>query len=316
VQRLSTRDLPPRDRLPFVHDFVSRNVIGLQFTPKTSGPPEMDLATLPLAPDISVSQGFYTPLTGARTRELLQDGKHNYFVTVHTDDYEFSVEGRPRVKVAAGDLTIVSMGVLMEFHLPETRVDVLHLAHDKLAPLVPGIDLEPYYVVPAGAHGAELLVGYADLLRAIEPGTPKAAELAAKHLCELTALVLDGRADRERSGSSIRAARLELVKKDILQRLQQPGLSVDDVARRQGVSVRYIHKLFEAEGVSFSEYVRDCRVELAYRMLQTSPGERRISTVALDCGFGDISNFNRAFRQRYGITPSELLAQSLKRRES
>jgi AraC-like DNA-binding protein len=317
VQRLSTRDLPPRDRLPFVHDFVSRNVIGLQFTPKTSGPPEMDLATLPLAADISVSQAFYTPLTGARTRELLQDGKHNYFVTVHTDEYEFSVEGRPPVKVAAGDLTIVSMGVLLEFHLPSTRVDVLHLAHEKLAPLVPGIDMEPYRVFPASGPGAALLVGYADLLRSVEPGTPNSAELAAKHLCELTALVLEGRADRERSGPSIRAVRLELVKTDILQRLPQPGLSVEDVARRQGVSVRYIHKLFETEGVSFSEYVRERRIELAYRMLQNPHGgERRISMVAFDCGFGDISNFNRTFRRRYGITPSELLAQSLKRRES
>lgn len=316
MQRLSTRDLPPRDRLAFVHDFVSRNVIGLQFTPKTPGPPEMDLATLPLAADVSVSQGFYTPLTGARTRELLHDGKHNYFVTVHTDDYEFSVEGRPPVKVGAGDLTVVSMGVLLEFHLPSTRVDVLHLAYHRLAPLVPGIDMEPYYVFPASAPGAGLLTGYADLLRSVEPATPNSAELAAKHLCELTALVLDGRADRERSGPSIRAVRLELVKTDILQRLHQPGLGVEDVARRQGVSVRYIHKLFETEGVSFSEYVRERRVELAYRMLQNPPGDRRISTVAFDCGFGDISNFNRAFRRRYAITPSELLAQSLKRRES
>jgi AraC-like DNA-binding protein len=314
VQRLSTRDIPPSERLSFVHDFVSRNVIGLQFTPNK--PPEMDLATLPLAADISVSQAYYTSVTGARTRDLLQDGKHNYFVTVHTDDYEFSVEGRPRVKVAAGDLTIVSMGMLLEFYLPDTRVDVLHLAHDKLAQLVPGIDIEPYYVLPAGAQGAGLLTGYADLLRSAEPQTPKAAGLAAGHLCELTSLVLDGRVDRERSGPSIRAVRLELVKKDILQRLNQPDLGVEDVARRQGVSIRYIHKLFEADGVSFSEYVRDCRVELAYRMLWSTPGETRISAVALDCGFGDISNFNRAFRRRYGLTPSDLRAQSLKRRES
>jgi AraC-like DNA-binding protein len=276
----------------------------------------MDLATLPLAPDVSVSQASYSSITGARTRGLLQDGKHNYFVTVHTDDYEFSVEGRPPVKVAAGDLTIVSMGVLLEFHLPDTRVDVLHLAHEKLAPLVPGIDLEPYHLFPADAPGADLLVGYANLLRSVQPGTPKAAELAAKHLCELTALVLDGRSDRERSGPSIRAARLELVKKDILKRLNEPGLGGEDVARRQGISTRYLHKLFETEGESFSEYVRDRRVELAYRMLQSPSGERRISAIAFDCGFGDISNFNRAFRRRYGVTPSELQAQSLKRRGS
>jgi AraC-like DNA-binding protein len=314
VQRLSTRNIPPRDRLPFVHDFVSRNVIGLQFTPKTA--PEMDLASLSLAPDVSVSRGFYTPLTGARTRALLQDGKTDYLLTVHTDDYEFSVEGRPPVKIAAGDLTLVSMGVLLEFHLPQTRVDVLHLAHQRLAPLVPGIDMKPYHVFSAGARGAELLTGYADLLRAVEPRTPDATELAAKHLCELTALVLDGRLDRERSGPSIRAARLDLVKSDIMQRLQQSDLSVEEIARRQGVSVRYIHKLFEAEGVSLSEYVRDRRIELSYRMLQDMSGDRRISSVAFDCGFGDISNFNRAFRRRYGIAPSELVAQTLKRRDS
>jgi AraC-like DNA-binding protein len=121
--------------------------------------------------------------------------------------------------------------------------------------------------------------------------------------------------DRERSGPSIRTARLELVKKDILQRLKEPGLGVEDVARRQGISVRYLHKLFETERESFSEYVRERRIELAYRMLQNSSGERRISAIAFDCGFGDISNFNRAFRRRYGITPSELLAQSLKSRK-
>lgn len=123
-------------------------------------------------------------------------------------------------------------------------------------------------------------------------------------------------ADRERSGPSIRAARLELVKKDILQRLKEPGLCVEDVARRQGISIRYLHKLFETERESFSKYVRERRIELAYRMIQNASGERRISAVAFDCGFGDISNFNRTFRRRYGITPSELLAQSLKRGKS
>ena len=317
MQRLSTRDIPPSERLSFVHDFVSRNVIGLEFTPQTPADPEMDLATLPLAADISVSQALYTPIRGARTRGLLQDGKHNYFVTVHTDDYEFSVEGRPRVKAAAGDLTVVSMGVPLEFYLPNTRVDVLHIAYDRIAPLVPGIDMEPYYQIPAAGLGADLLLGYADILRAFEPADPRATELAAKHLCELVALVLDGKTAVERGRSSIRAARLELVKKHIQERLHEPELCVEDVARGQAVSARYIHKLFEMEGVSFSEYVRDSRLDLAYRALIAPPSGRRmnISTIAYDCGFGDISNFNRSFRRRYGMTPSELMASALRRRD-
>jgi AraC-like DNA-binding protein len=36
----------------------------------------------------------------------------------------------------------------------------------------------------------------------------------------------------------------------------------------------------------------------------------KISAVAYDSGFGDISHFNRAFRQRYGEAPSQIRAQS------
>ena len=33
-------------------------------------------------------------------------------------------------------------------------------------------------------------------------------------------------------------------------------------------------------------------------------GERRISDIAFDCGFNDLSYFNRSFRRRFGLTPS------------
>ena len=34
----------------------------------------------------------------------------------------------------------------------------------------------------------------------------------------------------------------------------------------------------------------------------------KISSVAFDCGFGDVSYFNRAFRRRYGMAPSDVRA--------
>jgi AraC-like DNA-binding protein len=40
---------------------------------------------------------------------------------------------------------------------------------------------------------------------------------------------------------------------------------------------------------------------------------RAIGDIALDCGFGDISYFNRAFRRRYGASPSEIRNQSVLR---
>jgi AraC-like DNA-binding protein len=36
----------------------------------------------------------------------------------------------------------------------------------------------------------------------------------------------------------------------------------------------------------------------------------KILDIALDCGFGDVSNFNRAFRTEFGVSPRAYRAQS------
>ena len=54
-------------------------------------------------------------------------------------------------------------------------------------------------------------------------------------------------------------------------------------------------------------YTRAKRLARTYRMLQdprfTHMG---ISTIAYECGFGDITAFNRAFRRHYGASPSDV----------
>jgi len=44
--------------------------------------------------------------------------------------------------------------------------------------------------------------------------------------------------------------------------------------------------------------MRLCRVAVR---LRTEPA--RILDIALDCGFGDVSNFNRVFRAEFGMSP-------------
>ena len=83
------------------------------------------------------------------------------------------------------------------------------------------------------------------------------------------------------------------------------------LAARQHCTARFVQRLFELEGTTFTEYVLAERLALAQRML-TDPrraGEK-ISSIAYDCGFGDVSYFNRMFRRRYGAVPSEVRAQA------
>jgi AraC-like DNA-binding protein len=60
--------------------------------------------------------------------------------------------------------------------------------------------------------------------------------------------------------------------------------------------------LYEA-GASFTTRLNELRLRQAAELLAHS-GERRISQIAFDCGFNDLSYFNRSFRRRFGLTPT------------
>jgi AraC-like DNA-binding protein len=107
----------------------------------------------------------------------------------------------------------------------------------------------------------------------------------------------------------VRAARLRLIKEDIAAQLDRADLSVATIAARHRIKPRWIQRLFEREGMTFTEYVLAQRLARAHRLLADPRyASQKISTIAFNVGFGDLSYFNRAFRRRYGAAPSELRA--------
>lgn len=109
----------------------------------------------------------------------------------------------------------------------------------------------------------------------------------------------------------MQAARLHAIKQDIDRHLERQSLSVAALALRRRCTARSIQRMFEAEGTTFTEYVLAQRLGRAHTLL-SDPRRRaeKISAVALDCGFGDVSYFNRAFRRRYGAAPSDVRANA------
>jgi AraC-like DNA-binding protein len=97
------------------------------------------------------------------------------------------------------------------------------------------------------------------------------------------------------------------IKANIRAQSGSPGLSLDSVAAKQGISKSYVRKLFELEGTSFTEFVLNQRLASAYKMLtDVRLAGRSISEIAHQSGFNDISYFNRTFRRVYGASPSEI----------
>ncbi len=79
-------------------------------------------------------------------------------------------------------------------------------------------------------------------------------------------------------------------------------ISVKDVAQAGGISIDYAILLFKSTlGQTIKQHITDVRVEHAKMLL--SETDRRILTVAMDCGFGSLSAFYDAFQSRTKTSP-------------
>lgn len=135
------------------------------------------------------------------------------------------------------------------------------------------------------------------------------------HVHDLCALTLGACRDAAEiaRGRGLRAARLQALKADIADHLADGNLSAAVLARRHRMSARYVHKLFEFEGLTVSQFVRASRLAQVHRSL-TGPrrADRTIGALAYEAGFGDLSTFNHEFRRHFGMTPSDVRATSVK----
>ena len=93
--------------------------------------------------------------------------------------------------------------------------------------------------------------------------------------------------------------------------LCEPDLDTTMMADRLGVSARYVQRLFAGMGTTPSAYVRSRRLDLAARMLGDDHHRRSITEVSLDVGFQDLSTFCREFRNRFGTSPARFRTGAL-----
>jgi AraC-like DNA-binding protein len=84
--------------------------------------------------------------------------------------------------------------------------------------------------------------------------------------------------------------------------LTDPSLDPARVASAHHVSLRLLQVLFADQGCSPARYIRDARLARARAMLRDGEAVARAGRLS---GFADPGTFTRAFRRRYGCTPSE-----------
>ncbi|MFJ9443190.1 helix-turn-helix domain-containing protein [Kitasatospora sp. NPDC101235] len=97
--------------------------------------------------------------------------------------------------------------------------------------------------------------------------------------------------------------------------LSDPGLTPEVIAREHGISVRYLHRLFEGEGRTLCQWIREQRLEECRRALMTTPADSlSVGLIARRWGFTSGGQLSRAFRSAYGLSPTDWLAKERARR--
>jgi len=178
-----------------------------------------------------------------------------------------------------------------------------------LAPLVPDIGAHFARPVPGSNAAQRMLLRYLELAQDQIVADKELQAAFTDHVCDLLALALGATRDITELARSrgLRGARLRAMQDDVRKSCHLAHLSVHAVAARHGVGARYVQRLFEQSGSSFTQYLAEQRLAAAYKALRRrTSAALPISTIAFDCGFSDVSHFNRAFRRRFGCTPSEV----------
>jgi AraC-like DNA-binding protein len=261
----------------------------------------------PIFRELPIVRTALSPGFVFRDEDLVRDGDNNFgFLISQSRDLDNTHQGR-EVRLGLGDATMMqanepgrvgsreSFG-FFQVMIPPAEWDARNAR--------PGDALMQRFWGKSDAM--QLLRGY---IRSLErmglAASVDGREIVRRHIIDLVVLAATPhRPVGESSASAVVAARRATVLDHITSSFQDHELSLETVARDLRISPRYLQRLMETSGTSFTARVNELRLQRAFTLLtEAGHGERWISDIALEAGFSDISHFNRLFRSRFGDTP-------------
>lgn len=304
---ISTDQVAPAERAPYWREWIDRLFCGLQSD--LYGDVDFDghMATE------NAGEVVLTRLDGNRHRvmkndRLVRGSEVGYLKIVAPYRGSASVEqnGR-RVWVAPGEWSLYDTTDVYQVANP-TRVEHLIVMVPKASLHEHGLVLHELTARRLGSGGGISRLALQAMrnawheLPAIAPEAARGVGDTIVQLIRLSLLELAGAASAPTQHASLR----ERIKTLVERRLGDPWLNVEAIAVALNCSRRQLYKAFGDEPDGVAGYVLARRLEVCRRDL-ADPAQhaRSITEIALDRGFNHPAHFSRAFKTRFGITPSE-----------
>lgn len=239
-----------------------------------------------------------------------REGVDDLYVAIVRQGRLCVVHGEQMSELSPGDAAVLDARCEGELRGEEDgAILFLRLSRHSLRRLVRDADAGWDRVISRVTPALRMLTGYLETLFALDRIDDP--ELAGWHIADLIASTIGSsdRAPAPVTGKGLRATRLHAVQDAIARSAADSALDPARVAAQLGLSVRYVHRLLKDSGQTFSQHLLEHRLARAHRMLRDARlTDIRISQIATDAGFSDLSHFNRSFRQRFGATPTEARA--------
>jgi AraC-like DNA-binding protein len=303
----------PRERNRFWHEAVAQAYFPLDLSYRDADRFEGSIELWDLG-EVSLSRLVTDGITYARrAHHLRKDPEEHFLITVpERADIRFLQDGM-EVACRPGGFVVERSHLPYEFSDPDANaLWVLR---------VPASLMRQRLSIPDrfAALGFDCATGagrlFVDMLRLV-PATaevihPSGREALGRQLIDLLVLTFDNDARiLESRQASVKQAHLQRIEHHLRRNLASGPLSPQAVAGACGLSVRYLHQLFQEKGLSMGQWVREQRLLRCDEALRDPRSRRTIAEIAHCWGFGDQAQFSRHYKTRFGRSPRDTRRRS------
>lgn len=312
-QRMSTVDVPSRDRLAYWADKVCDTYVQLDCDlPRGADGIEGEILADRLS-TLALSRVTATAQRVRRTPARIARSSEDFFlVSIQTRGRGVvRQDGRDAV-LDEGDFALYdsTRPYMLDFDGPFQQL-VLMLPGPMLRTVVRDTPRLTATAVSGSRGAGHLMISMIRTLAAdIDTLAPESAAAVADSVTQILVAGLSTLpAARGAAVSQRTAFHREQVKAHVRSQLRDPALGVASIARALRVSTSTLHRVWAGEVCSLTDWIWAQRLDAARRDLcDPSLAARSISDIAFSWGFNDAAHFSRAFRARFGCTPRDLRA--------
>lgn len=310
---LTTRSVPPRQSLDYWHDAVFDTLVGMDIA--TAGDTyDATLRTDRLG-DLQITTVEADPGRVRRTpRSIARGDGHEIFVALQSSGRAHVEQDGRSTEMHTGDIGFFETVRPFRTTFPE-RFRLRIFAVPRRLLQLPEADLRRLTgraVHPGGglpALLAPLLERLADTSESY--ATPTAERLAGSVIDLMAATVAEQLGEEPGELPGADGILLRRVRTYIRWHLSDPDLTPSVIAAVHGISVRSLHRLFRSEDTTVCRWIREQRLHECRRELAAGPsGTADLGQVARRWGFTGSAGFGKAFRQAFGLSPTDWLERT------